>query len=791
MSDYKRDVFISYHTSTAADHVHKIAAALEGAGISCWYAPRDCAPQFAEEIVRAIRSCRVFLLLLNTGSNVSEHCKNEIKCAFDHFVETKDIVLLPFRLDQCTLSEEVYYYLTRIHIMDGTLPPELQRIRELVDRIRILLNKEPEHRVTMTLQGGGTVSYSIAGNIVYPDNHFVGRGEDLAAMRKQLSGSENKMFLVGMGGIGKSEIAKKYLTMYRDEYDVVVWMVYEKSLMHTIADDHSLSIKGIHRQDYPEDSEREYFLRKLRILKENADRRLLLVIDNYDAAKEDEDLEAVCGGEYSVLFTTRYHHASTNISEWEVQPMKAEEEWLELFGAEYTRMLNETGKAHVLEILRLLDGHPLSIRLVASVMQSRRISPEKMLAMLQQGAVEMKAQNTKAADLIFGRLRQVFQWAGLQEEEQYLLKNLSLLSLQGIAVDTLFDWCGLDDFDVVEELIRKSWVIHDNVKDEVHLHPLVADLMSESLEKDDSCCEKLVSSIWQACQDNLLTYPEKCRLYAHVSAAATRIRETSPLWESIAKARARLVRALQQPLEAAQIYRQLMDRETDPEKKLMYHGKIAHCHGSVGDAAGCLAIAKEAYGTVAEIPEDQLTHGQGVEKVFLLHRMCESSRNLHRYEDAVMYARECLKLAPHFARSTPQATMGWTEYHLAKSLLCLGDIEGAEAAMERGLDQFAQIGDSWSSSYAYDLMGQILVAGKEFGRALEYNQKALDIMLPAYGEENIDVADMVHHRGQIYAAMGQQTEAMKSYEQAMDVYTKRNCFRKQSLVEKDFKELNS
>ena len=29
MSDYKRDVFISYHTSTAADQVRKIAAALE------------------------------------------------------------------------------------------------------------------------------------------------------------------------------------------------------------------------------------------------------------------------------------------------------------------------------------------------------------------------------------------------------------------------------------------------------------------------------------------------------------------------------------------------------------------------------------------------------------------------------------------------------------------------------------------------------------------------------------------------------------------------------------------
>ena len=43
-------------------------------------------------------------------------------------------------------------------------------------------------------------------------------------------------------------------------------------------------------------------------------------------------------------------------------------------------------------------------------------------------------------------------------------------------------------------------------------------------------------------------------------------------------------------------------------------------------------IAKKAYSMVENIPMTQLTHGQGVEKVFLLHRMCESSRDLEWYE---------------------------------------------------------------------------------------------------------------------------------------------------------------
>ena len=58
---------------------------------------------------------------------------NEINCAFERFKNHEDITLLPFRLDTCPLSDDVYYSLGRIHMMDGALPPEELRIRELTD----------------------------------------------------------------------------------------------------------------------------------------------------------------------------------------------------------------------------------------------------------------------------------------------------------------------------------------------------------------------------------------------------------------------------------------------------------------------------------------------------------------------------------------------------------------------------------------------------------------------------------------------------------------------------------
>ena len=153
MDTKSKQVFISYHTETGKDAVRTICAALEGAGISCWYAPRNVGANYAQSIVEAIRECRVFLLVLNEGSNVSAHVLNEINCAFDRFKAHEDITLLPFRIDQCALSDDIYYYLGRIHIMDGVLPPELLRVQELVDRVSRLLGQEPSRKISVPVTG--------------------------------------------------------------------------------------------------------------------------------------------------------------------------------------------------------------------------------------------------------------------------------------------------------------------------------------------------------------------------------------------------------------------------------------------------------------------------------------------------------------------------------------------------------------------------------------------------------------------------------------------------------------
>jgi len=297
MNQQHREVFISYHTESSSDITRKICAALEGAGVSCWYAPRDVSGNYAQAIVQAIRSCKIFLLLLNEQSGASNHVMNELNCAFDRFKDDKNFVLLPFRIGECVLSDDLYYYIGRIHIMDGSLPPEIMRIRELVDRICMLLDKKPERilQTSASPNASENAVYRITGTMVYPDTRFVGREAELEKIHECLAGVENKLLLVGMGGIGKSELAKMYLKQHAHEYDVILWVPFSDSLQKTLINDSTFPIHGLERSDYPEDSEEDYYLRKLRILKEIADRRVLIVVDNFDVFDVDFDDDVFVG----------------------------------------------------------------------------------------------------------------------------------------------------------------------------------------------------------------------------------------------------------------------------------------------------------------------------------------------------------------------------------------------------------------------------------------------------------------------------------------------------------------
>lgn len=132
-----KQVFIS-HSSKDHSRAVEICEELEKNGISCWIAPRNAigGMPYAEEIVHAIRECKVVLLIASFFINSSEQIMNEIEIAVNN-----SKIILPFKIEEVEYNDSYKYYLNRKHWIEATPNPQ-NYYSLLVEELKYLLSSE-------------------------------------------------------------------------------------------------------------------------------------------------------------------------------------------------------------------------------------------------------------------------------------------------------------------------------------------------------------------------------------------------------------------------------------------------------------------------------------------------------------------------------------------------------------------------------------------------------------------------------------------------------------------------
>lgn len=110
-------------------------------------------------------------------------------------------------------------------------------------------------------------------SFAYNTANFVGRENELRQIETIFSSGQQVLFLSGMGGIGKTELAKRYAYLYGEEYRTIVFVPYQGSIVQTVCGE-DIHIHNVHREQSEEglETEEEYFERKLKILKSRPQR---------------------------------------------------------------------------------------------------------------------------------------------------------------------------------------------------------------------------------------------------------------------------------------------------------------------------------------------------------------------------------------------------------------------------------------------------------------------------------------------------------------------------------------
>jgi GTPase SAR1 family protein len=336
---------------------------------------------------------------------------------------------------------------------------------------------------------------------------FLGREEDMEAVRSRLFDENNMLLLVnGRGGVGKTTLAAHYYHRYQDDYQHLAWVLSERSITNAL-----LSLARPLGVSFDARMPNEERLPILLTEMARLAKPCLLVIDN---ANEVADLEA----NYLALRRCPNFHllCTTRITEFEQAERYAIEglprdEALALFKRFYP-LHRESENELFYALHQAVWGNTLVIELLAknlaqfnNRLKTRYALPDllhdlgkegllglkgkKISAHYQAGELELRKETPEA---IIGAM---YDLGELSEEERRVLSLFAVLPAENIAFDVLDDLLGgeekLDEY--LLSLAQKGWL--ENIETDFKASPVVQEITRRKNETLRENCQSLIDGL--------------------------------------------------------------------------------------------------------------------------------------------------------------------------------------------------------------------------------------------------------------------------------------------------------
>lgn len=755
--DQKRDLFISYHTESSKAIVEKIALMMEERGISCWYAPRDCQESWADAILNAIDKASMFLVIINEQSMNSEHVKNEINAAFSRYC-MKQLAIVPFKIDNSKITAATEYYLGRIHMVNGFEPPFEDRLCELANRIAY-----------MKLHAEDSASLSefskFKSATITPSLCFIGRKEEMALLDSNLE-KYKKVFVSGMGGIGKSELVKEYLIKNKEKFRSVMHATYTTSIKDLIVNDNTLGISNFFRNP-PDESDDSYFDRKIRFIESNGTFEDVLVIDNFNV-KDDEHLSLLMSLPISIIFTSR--NTYEDYCNLRLDVINNEDDLLAIFKKHYPKELNDDDLVAVKRIFDLVGNHTLTITIIANMMKKQRIHPRAMVESLEQN-IQYGIESQKDVN---NMIASVFEMSNVTEDEKYVLQNLTLVPTFGISAETFFEYCDLDSYDVIDELISKNLVLHDSARDYISLHPVVYRTVAKLVGYDDETCANYLSSIISLLNNaKYIEHQRRERILETIAQIARVIPKTSRYYVQFYLACGQAYHAFAKHNLTIEKLEALNNDDISIETRVEALTDIADAYRCMEQMDGLWKKANEAM-SLCEKMDQNATKTKKL-KSELLGRFGWYYHGIKNHSESLKYFEEQLEIVLNTDNETDER-IGWAYFNVALAKRCLNEYSEATASFVRALEYFEKIKMDFAIANTYKEISECYTAVGDYEKSLDYLTNTLNMFKNLLGEMHNDTAGTKHYISMVYLKMGDLDTATKFHNEAIECIEKLGCY---------------
>ena len=324
-----------------------------------------------------------------------------------------------------------------------------------------------------------------------PCGWFRGRQEELEALHDLLR-EEHHVFLHGIPGIGKSELAKAYAKRYESEYTNILYIPCDSDLRNAIID---LDFAD----DLADEDDTARFKRHNRFLK-SLKSDTLLIIDNFNEP-DDPRLAMLLGYRCRILITTRNrfeHKASMELTELD------EDSLFRIVNYFYSDA--EEKRDTVSQMIQTVHHHTFAVELAAGLLSGGILRPEELLERLQTEGASMNAADKirtakdgrKGKATYHDHIRTLFALFRLTQPEQDIMRNMALMPVSGIPVRLFALWLWLGDANTVNDLVELG-LIQPVPGRQIALHPMIREVAEAEFHPSIRSCAALVDALHQTC----------------------------------------------------------------------------------------------------------------------------------------------------------------------------------------------------------------------------------------------------------------------------------------------------
>ncbi len=385
-----------------------------------------------------------------------------------------------FNIEECEYyddrydSELVTDFTTIIrNTMSSNIRLRYHDIQDLIDLLEIIEKEAELHKQVLKHTP-----------IIF-DSYVVGRTEELKTIAHLIE-REGKLVLSGMGGVGKTTLAKEYARRYRDKYSKIIFLPARNDFVDVIADDINLTITNFLK--FENESIEAYAQRKLSKLKNICDKSTLFIVDSLDGEIHNKDLfRDFLLIDCNMLITSRLRDWS--IPCLDIGVIDDDNDLLKLF--KHYCNYNEGEKQYVIEAINRMDKLTVAVELIAKQASASHLTPKELMTKIDTALLDnIGTEQIEGTDSLSrlctlkDNLRALYRYEDLNKIQRKILLLIALMPQTGIEDGILKRLGELDNYSEVNCLEKSGWIKFEVRK--YVMHPIIAETILICHYKSDT-----------------------------------------------------------------------------------------------------------------------------------------------------------------------------------------------------------------------------------------------------------------------------------------------------------------